>query len=772
MTRLKLLIVSTFLTAFSFAQTGQIRGVVKNSANGEVLDFVMVRVLGSLKGAYTNSDGIYFINDVDTGYQFLEFTRMGFDTVVSKVYIKADRINTHNEFMSAAATQLGVVEISLNRQQKQKTVVISQITIKSKQLERIPTVGGEPDLVQYLQVLPGVVFSGDQGGQLYIRGGSPVMNRVMIDGLTIYNPFHSIGLFSVFDSDIIKTVDVFSAGFGSQFGGRISAIVDVQTRDGNHTDFKAKFNASPISAKVLLEGPIRKFEEGKGSSSYIISYKNSYLNRTDALIYPYINGGELPYSFSDLYAKYSVNSSNGSYFKVFGFDYTDDVSFEGTTNYSWKANGFGANFMLIPGSSQTIIDGIVNYSDYFIKQREAIGLPRESDVSNYGVMLNFTKYLEDFGELKYGLEIASNRTRYQIYNQLNRRIEEIQNTSELSIYVNYRKIFKEKFIFEPGLRLQRYASIFANRLEPRLRMKYNLTDRVRFKSALGYYSQNLMSAVSDRDVVNLFYGYLSGPDDLPDEFRGQVINSRLQLARHAVFGMEWDFTSHLELNSEVYVKSFDQLTNINRNKIFEDNVDNLSKPKYLKEDYIIEDGLAYGFDVTLLYENRRLYLWAVYSYNNISRRDQFITYQPHFDRRHNINLVGSYYLGEEKEWTANLRWNFGSGFPFTPTQGFYELIDFQGGATTDYTVDNGTLGILYGVLNSSRLPYYHRLDASIKREVKWQLKTDSTKTRQMDIILSVTNVYNRNNIFYFDRVEYDRVDQLPLLPSLSISYSL
>ena len=127
------------------------------------------------------------------------------------------------------------------------------------------------------------------------------MNKVLLDGLTVYNPFHSIGLFSVFDSDILKSVDVYSAGFSSEYGGRISAIVDVKTRDGNKNKFSGKVNSSPFNSKILLEGPLKKYEAGKSSSSYIVSYKNSYLNKSAPIFYPNVNDGVLPYSFSDLH---------------------------------------------------------------------------------------------------------------------------------------------------------------------------------------------------------------------------------------------------------------------------------------------------------------------------------------------------------------------------------------------------------------------------------------------------------------------------------------
>jgi hypothetical protein len=148
----------------------------------------------------------------------------------------------------------------------------------------------------------------------------------------------------------------------------------------------------------------------------------------------------------------------------------------------------------------------------------------------------------------------------------------------------------------------------------------------------------------------------------------------------------------------------------------------------------------------------------------VNRFDGIQTYQPIFDRRHNANLVVSYEFDKKNPTDVSFRWNFGSGFPFTQTQGFYEKYTFKDGLATDYTSSNGNLGILYGALNQGRLPYYHRLDFSISR--KWRF----AQGRTFNAIFSIVNVYNRANIFYFDRIRNLRVDQLPFLPSLGCNY--
>ena len=359
-------------------------------------------------------------------------------------------------------------------------------------------------------------------------------------------------------------------------------------------------------------------------------------------------------------------------------------------------------------------------------------------------------------------------TRFDYTNALGLKLNQEENTTELGGYFNYRKV-TPLLVLEPGLRLHYYGSLSELSVEPRLGLKYNITEDFRFKASGGRYSQNLVAANSDRDVVNLFYGFLSGATDLPTSFRDRPITSRLQKAVHGVAGFEYDLGKHWDINLESYVKDFSQITNINRNKLYDDIPVYSDRPEILRKDFIVERGLAYGYDAVMKYEKGRYYLWAVYAWSMVTRDDGIQVYNPNFDRRHNINLVGNAKLGKDEKWFLSVRWNLGTGFPFTPTQGYYPGIDFldQFGNPDidfDYITANGDPSVLYGDLNSKRLPTYHRLDASLKYSTK-------TEAGAYEVTFGATNIYNRENIFYYDRTSAQRVNQLPIMPTISASFA-
>ncbi|MFN3918285.1 MAG: TonB-dependent receptor [Flavobacteriales bacterium] len=767
MRKISALSVLLFLVFSSFAQSANIRGFVYEESSGEPVIFTNVKLEGTSFGASTDVNGFFSITKLPAGTYTLVISNVSYTQLKETITVKDGQV-VNKKFHLKEGKQLDEFTVNTEKAENKVDPKVSVIKVSKKDIQSVVTVGGEADIATYFQTVPGVVSTGDQGGQLYVRGGAPVQNKVLLDGMVIYNPFHSIGFFSVFDTEIIRNADIYTGGFGAEYGGRVSSVMDIRTRDGNQKRTGGRIAVSPFGAKGLLEGPLKKAkDENDMSITYLLSAKTSYLEQTSKTLYRYIDTLGLPFNFTDLYGKVTINGQDGNKVNFFGFNFNDRVKYKAISNLRWDSWGAGSSFVMVPSGSKVLMQGHFNYSQYKIELEDESSAPRYSQVDGFSGGFDF-KYYNGDDEIKYGVEINGFKTDFSYVNSTNATILQTQNTTELGGYFSYRMV-RNLLVLEPSLRLQYYASLSNISPEPRLSAKYNITENFRIKGAGGLYSQNLIAANSDRDVVNLFYGFLSGSDNLPGGITmpdGTFRERRhlLQKATHAILGGEYDLTERLSLNIEGYVKWFNQLTNINRNKIYEDR--DINQEEIFRKDYIIETGMARGVDMTLKYRNKKTYIWFVYSLGKVDRWDGLIEYAPVFDRRHNLNIVGTYLFGKDDTWEVDVRWNFGSALPFTQTQGYYHNIPFQNGIGTNITTANSNeLEILYGDLNGGRLSPYHRLDISVKKQIEFN------KNSKMEIVGGVTNLYNRNNIFYVDRVTTERVFQLPILPSIGISWT-
>lgn len=753
-------LVSTFQI---FAQVGSIRGFVYEESSGEPAMFSNVVLDGTKIGTVTDANGFFNLSQVPVGTYTIHVSYIGFDAISSSIEVTPNSIINEKFYLKESSIQLNTIQLSAERQEAKTSVNTSVVKLTSKSLKKLPSIGGDPDIAQFLQVIPGVVFTGDQGGQLYIRGGAPIHNAVLLDGMILYNAFHSIGLFSVFDTDVIKTADVYTGGFSAEYGGRISSVVDIKTRDGNKKRLTGKVAASTFGGKLLLEGPLFKQKENGAGSSFILSAKTSYIDQTSQSIYSYIGDEGLPYRFLDIYGKVSFSGSNGSKINLFGFNYGDDVAYSSLTNFNWKSSGFGSNFVLIPSGSTMLVEGNFAYSNYNTEQSNPTTRPKKSSIGGFNMGLDFTSFLSGDNQMKYGLEVLGFSNSLSFFNPSNIELAHNDNTTEFAVFAKYKHV-GTRLLFEPSFRYHAYASLGESSLEPRFGLKYNITERLRLKSSAGLFSQNLIAVTTGREVVNLFQGFISSTTNLPANLNGEKRTSYLQRAKHFIIGLELDLNQKWTVNIEGYLKDFGQLINLNRNKIYEDNAQNDEIADELKKDFVVESGLAKGIDFLIKYNDQRSSLWMVYSLGKVTKTDAFETYAPHFDRRHNLNIVASRVFGKDKSWTFDMRWNYGSGFPFTETQGYYENINFEDGINTDITQSNGDLGIYYADYNRGQMPDYHRLDVSIKKKITF------SKNSIMETTLGISNIYDRANIFYYDQLTDSRINQLPFMPSIGANW--
>jgi hypothetical protein len=774
---LKSLRLVAYLLLFSYAamaqsQNGTIKGFVYDKKTGEPVIYTNVQVVNAKTGVQTDVNG-YFSISLPAGSYTLLATGVGYDSSSVNVNLLPEAVVTKKILLAARSVELKGIEVSGRKIDKVTHIGTGVTSVTPRELKLLPSAGGEPDIAQYLQVIPGVVFTGDQGGQLYIRGGSPSQTGIYLDGVTIYSPFHSIGLFSVFETEAIRNVDVYTAGFNAQYGNRTSAIVDVHTKDGNKNEIAGLVSVSPIMSRALIEGPLLKSKKDNGAGiTFLVTGKTSYLDQTSKSLYsgfgqPFSSG--LPYRFTDVYGKVTFSGDNGSKLNLFGFSFDDhanllsDSDHSAIADYHWHATGGGGTFVVSPGNTSALIDGKFAYSNYNISLNQ-VGVPtdtvpRTSMITGFEAAINFTYFLPNYSQLKYGIEVSGTHTALNYYSAAGVTSTEDRQSTLAGLYFLYRQNFGGKFIFEPSIRFQYYSEINKLSPEPRIGMKYNISDNVRVKLAGGIYSQDIISTKSDQDIVNLFTGFLLSPDQQIKDPNGNVVKANLQTAYHAVGGLEVDIQK-VELNMEPWVKYFGQVDELNRNK----------KPGGT-QDFVAATGLATGVDLSGKYSYERVYLWGAVGYQNVNytsidNKGNIQTYPTPFDTRFNLNLVASYTAGKKKDWDISSRFNMHAPFPFTQTQGFYENVPVTSGGIASDPGSNGKIGVIYAdQINGGRLSWYHRLDVSVKKRFKTSKKTN------LDATFAITNVYDRQNIFYVDRFTNVRVYQLPFFPSINLTWT-
>ncbi len=745
-----------------------IRGSVLDE-DGEPVVGGTVLLLPIRKGTLTNAEGLFSLDNIKPGTYTLQVSAIGIDTIRQEVVLDGRRpVITLKLQAASRAIELQSVEITealAPARIDPSRVTIAVTPIAPRQVYLLPSFG-VPDIAQYLQVLPGVVFTGDQGGQLYIRGGTPIQNLTLLDGAIIYSPFHTLSLFSVFETDIIRQVNLYSAGFGAGYGGRLSSVMDIRTRPGNFDRFSGRAYVTPFVGQALLEGP-NPFVR---NSSWILSARQGYIQQSTPRLYPYVKDS-LPFQFQDVYGKITFGRGPDQ-LNLFGFRQTDRVDLGAQGLNTWQQWGVGGAFTNLPQGTRVRITGSIAYSRFqnsFSVPQEV--RPRYSEIGGFNGGFTFS-YLYGANELAYGIEVRGFSTDFLFTNALGFITQQRQSNTEGAGYFRYLKVFRResldeegnpsfrtKALIEPSLRLHFYNTYGYFSIEPRLRAKYN-ADRWSLQAAAGRYVQNWVAAVSDRDIVILFQGFLTAPELAAN----QQLQHPLQEAYHALIGGEYQLGSALLLSLEGWYKRFFQLTNVNRERLFPED-----------PAFITEIGYAYGADATLRYQSPQTNIYATYSYQYNRRTDFRQTYFPLWDRRHTVNFVTSHSWGpvlsvprgRERRWEASLRWTLGTGLPFTQTLGFFEkLLFFQQGSQAPYPTMQGTLAILLSPnYNAAHLPAYHRLDLLLKYRVTL------TGRALLELQASILNVYNRPNVFYIDRITARRYNQLPILPMLGVTIS-
>lgn len=740
---LRLFIYISILLHFLYPQlsysqnSGSLRGFVIDAVTGEAVIYANVVVKGSGRGASTDTRGYFYLPNLAVGEHKVIFSYIGYQKRESTVIIKEDQITRLDIELTPSKIILEDISIIGERTVREAETDLGLHNISIQEIEMIPT-GIESDLFRALQTVPGVSSTGDITAQYYVRGGGSDQNLVLLNGAPVYNPFHALGIFSVIDPEMITMVEFFKGAFTPNYGERLSSILNVITRDGNKNRYKSSVSASFVSAKASAEGPIP-------GGSFIATGRKSYFTK---ILKNYLNNKEAPFDFYDL--SYKVNYSNHELvpegkFIFHGFMSRDEVNNNDPLreDYWVKNNIIGLNWQQV-WSSPLYSVMTFSYSGY---EAEVIpnlsnAKPRWNKISDITNHWNFTYMYSSYDELHFGLQNTFLTTDLELENIYGRKASLNKTGYQMRGHVNYRFFRFDKVGIDVGVRVN-FVSISERGpffLEPRLSITYKPVETIALKAAFGRHSQEIISLADERELISIYEPWTIIPEYLaPSE------------ATQGSLGMKIFLTEKLSFDTEVYYKKLTRLVEVNDEKY--------SKDSY---DFIHVDGESYGLEATMNYQTLHYYFKTSYSLSWSFKNRKGETFYPRYDSRHSIQVLTGYDFGGG--WKTSFSWSLRSGMPFTPIAGYYDRITITPDLLNN-PFSNLQPAILWGDKNSSRLPYYHRLDFNLTYDFAISVLDFTTG-------VNIINVYNRKNLFYFNRNTGERVNMLPFLPTAFIKVEL
>lgn len=732
------------------AQFAVVRGQVQDADTETPLAGANVRLQSDSgsRGTAAGDEGLFTLTNISPGTYILHVTHVGY--------------TPHSDTLEIDFGQQHFMRIDLEpvREELEEVVVESDdtpavttgpshIQVSAADLQRVPMPDVSSDLMGYLVTRPGVITTGDRGGQLFIRGGTPAQNLVLVDGMRIFQPFHIVGFYSVFPADIVAHADVFAGGFSARYGGRIGSVIDVAARNGSKRRVAGSASLAPFLASVRFEAPL-----AQNKVSVLASARESVIER----IAPNLLGIDLPYRFGDRFVKMHAflnKTSSLSATLLHSFDEGDVAALEEDERIStWQSTALGGRYIYLPPDYPILTELSVYHTRYESRFTPTRGEKRRSDIDALHAEIRFAYLLGPF-QLHFGITGATNRLAYELGSP---HIPEKQNVTEGGLYIAAEYRGDGGLHVEPGLRLQSYSAGEGSTIEPRIRASWRPGGRAgkhTFSGAWGIYHQQLLGLNNQRDVTDAFTAWAAVPNHEP-----------LPRSEHFILGWRSQVLTSLQLNVEAYIRDIDHISF----PLFQDGFGGQARLERV-------NGVARGLDFSAELQRSWLYAYAGYSLSSVQYRQvrevvsaddaktpalDVEAFSPPHDRRHQLNLMAQISTGL---FRLSARWQFGSGVPFTPINGYFRASRPEDPNDRSFLREPGAVKMSFGDPYSVRLPSYHRLDISAERDYDFD-------GGRVVVHGGLINAYDRRNIFSYDLQLDRRVDQLPLIPSLGVRVEL
>ena len=754
-----------------------ISGYVRDAATGESLPGVAVVHPASRQGTSTNPYGFYSLTlSPEADSVRLLVSALGY--APQRLARAASGSFTHNFRLLASSAELAGVEVVGSREEKlTESTRMGTINVPVAQIKLLPALFGETDVLKVLQLLPGVQAGGEGSSGLYVRGGSPDQNLILLDGTPVYNASHLFGFFSVFNADAIKNVELIKGGFPARYGGRLSSVLDISLKEGNMQQFHGEAGIGIIASRVTVEGPIKK-----DTASFIFSARRTYI---DVLARPLIasqtDGLKAGYYFYDLNGKlnWKLGARDRLYLSGYtGYDefYADDEdrrdngeSFKQTNALGWgnRTAALRWNHIL---NDRLFLNSHFTYTRYQFD----VGIEQQNRVLEQGQFrtdkyaLNYLSNIQDLSA-KFDFDYVPSPRHYVRFGgqyihhqfrpgalQTTGSTDPAQNLAvgrrigaeEASLYAEDDLKLTDRLKVNLGLRFNNFLvdkKLYPS-LEPRVAARFLLTEDWALKGAYARTTQYIHL------LTNSGIGL---PTDLWVPATAKV---KPQTAQQVSLGV----ARNLRVGGEDFELSFETYYKPMRNLIeFREGADFVGTSDANYEAKITSgDGWAYGGELFLQKKTGKTTGWIGYTLAWNNRRfpelNQGRLFPYKYDRRHDFKLV----VIHEFSPTLTLSGTFvyGTGNATTLTQGRYSLGPYD-------VYDD------YGSRNSFRMAAYHRLDLDLShtKKKRWGEVVNS---------FSVYNAYSRKNPYFIyigrkdnsDELTYRQVSLFPILPSFSKTF--
>jgi hypothetical protein len=731
-------------------------GIVREAESKETIVGATISIKALKIGAVTNKSGFFTLKGIPAGTHRVTVSYLGFAKQELDVTFAEEEAKKLNVELKKQITKSGEVVVSAERGEAEKRQIsVSQVNIPIEQISQI-RIGGEADVFRAIQFLPGVLSSSQISSGLFVRGGSPDQNLVLVDGAAVYNPSHLFGFFSTFNTDAIKDVELIKGGFPAQYGTRLSSVINITQKDGNREKYEGLASVGLIASRASAQGPL-------GDGSFFVGGRRTYLELVRAVVpIDELTGGiPIPnFWFYDVNAKVTQNIGQHDKISASVFLSSDDLQFNSAglnvnIDIGNQAGAIRWTHIFNESLFSTVVVSSSAYRNNFSGSNSGFSFNVENSIRDITARADLEWYASNELTFNFGGEVSSFLFGYK--QDFTGRRDTNQpalpgadastnfslNDWTYSAYFQTNYQFSSTLSAQAGLRafyLQDNGSLL---WDPRLSLRWELSPELTVKASWGVFHQYLRLA-SNPDFT-FFDTWLPTDASLgPSSSTHYIVSFE---TRPTIFGMD-----DLDFNFDVYYKT---LININELNTF------AIRSRRASEIFFSGDGEAYGGEIFLQKKSGRFTGWVGYALGWVTGQFDSINggarFFPRYDRRHDFKVVAQYELNDK--WELGASFIFQSGQPFTGVSSRFQTTFPGERIGTGVTVSTPRNGL--------RLPPSHQLNLS----GNYKFTLAGFKAR---LLIDIFNVYSRQDIWFrfYDTtkpvVEVTDVRLLPILPTVTL----